>query len=148
MTVIAHSLKADGFDASEDGTGRGTPLIARCVHTNEGTKLDFETSTILAFSSKDHGADAGKLSPTIRACPHDKSHANSGAPPAIQTGFAVRRLTPVECERLQGFPDGYTAIEYRGKPACDGPRYKALGNSMAVPVLRWLGKRIEQVNRI
>jgi DNA (cytosine-5)-methyltransferase 1 len=49
---------------------------------------------------------------------------------------------PVECERLQGFPDGYTAITYRGKPAADGPRYKALGNSMAVPVVRWIGERI------
>jgi DNA (cytosine-5)-methyltransferase 1 len=58
----------------------------------------------------------------------------------------VRRLTPVECERLQGFPDGYTAIPWRNKTAdeCpDGPRYKALGNSMAVPVMRWIGKRIQ-----
>ena len=61
--------------------------------------------------------------------------------------FGVRRLTPRECERLQGFPDDYTAISWRGRPAeeCpDGPRYKALGNSMAVPVMRWLGKRIEK----
>lgn len=56
--------------------------------------------------------------------------------------YAVRRLTPVECERLQGFPDGWTDITYRGKPAADGQRYKALGNSMAVPVIRWIGKRI------
>lgn len=56
----------------------------------------------------------------------------------------VRRLTPRECERLQGFPDDYTAIEYRGKPAADGPRYRALGNSMAVPVMRWIGERIAQ----
>ena len=55
----------------------------------------------------------------------------------------VRRLTPLECERLQGFPDGWTDVEYRGKPACDTPRYKALGNSMAVPVIRWIGKRME-----
>lgn len=54
----------------------------------------------------------------------------------------VRRLTPVECERLQGFPDGYTLVAFRGKPAADGPRYKALGNSMAVPVMRWIGERI------
>jgi DNA (cytosine-5)-methyltransferase 1 len=55
---------------------------------------------------------------------------------------AVRRLTPVECERLQGFPDGWTAVPYRGKPAADGPRYRALGNSMAVPVMAWLGERL------
>ena len=63
--------------------------------------------------------------------------------------WAVRRLTPVECERLQGFPDGFTDIPWRKKPAgeCpDGPRYKALGNSMAVPVMRWIGKRIQLVD--
>lgn len=63
----------------------------------------------------------------------------------------VRRLTPLECERLQGFPDGHTLIAWKGKPAeeCpDGPRYKAIGNSMAVPVMRWLGERIEAADRI
>lgn len=59
----------------------------------------------------------------------------------------VRRLTPLECERLQGFPDHYTAITHRGKPAADGPRYKALGNSMAVPVMRWIGERIHNAER-
>jgi DNA (cytosine-5)-methyltransferase 1 len=63
--------------------------------------------------------------------------------PAILTQYAVRRLTPIECERLQGFPDGYTNIPWRNKPeAPDGPRYKALGNSWAVPVVRWIGGRI------
>lgn len=57
-------------------------------------------------------------------------------------GNAVRRLTPREWERLQGFPDDYTLVSYRGKPAADGPRYKALGNSWAVPVVRWIGARI------
>lgn len=63
--------------------------------------------------------------------------------PLLQA-WRVRRLMPVECERLQGFPDGYTAIPYRSKPASDGPRYKALGNSMAVNVMRWIGTRINQ----
>jgi site-specific DNA-cytosine methylase len=63
----------------------------------------------------------------------------------VQPPMVVRRLTPMECERLQGFPDGWTDIPYRGKPAPDGPRYKALGNSMAVPVIRWLGERIMAV---
>lgn len=72
---------------------------------------------------------------------------NSGQENAlIYTGpslkLMVRRLMPVECERLQGFPDGYTAIIVKGKPLADGPRYKALGNSMAVPVMRWIGQRI------
>jgi DNA (cytosine-5)-methyltransferase 1 len=72
-------------------------------------------------------------------------HGNQGGD-IIQTAMQVRRLTPVECERLQGFPDGYTEISWRKKPASecpDGPRYKALGNSWAVPVVRWIGKRIE-----
>jgi DNA (cytosine-5)-methyltransferase 1 len=61
----------------------------------------------------------------------------------MQTNMAVRRLTPVECERLQGFPDGYTNIPWRKKEESpDGPRYKALGNSWAVPVVRWIGRRI------
>jgi DNA (cytosine-5)-methyltransferase 1 len=68
--------------------------------------------------------------------------------PATLQGSAVRRLTPRECERLQGFPDDYTLVPYRGKPAADGPRYKALGNSMAVPVMRWIGERIEQVEAL
>ena len=59
--------------------------------------------------------------------------------------LAVRRLTPRECERLQGFPDDYTLMEYRGKPAADGNRYKALGNSMAVNVMRFIGERIALV---
>jgi DNA (cytosine-5)-methyltransferase 1 len=61
--------------------------------------------------------------------------------------MAVRRLTPVECERLQGFPDGYTDIMPNGKPTPDGPRYKALGNSMAVPVMRWIGERINAIEQ-
>ena len=65
----------------------------------------------------------------------------------ISHGMAVRRLTPVECERLQGFPDGYTVIAWRGKAEPpDAPRYKAMGNSMAVPVMRWIGERIQRVN--
>jgi DNA (cytosine-5)-methyltransferase 1 len=63
---------------------------------------------------------------------------------AVQ-GMAVRRLMPVECERLQGFDDGSTAVLYRAKPAADGPRYRALGNSMAVNVMQWIGERIELV---
>lgn len=87
---VAHSLRAGGFDASEDGTGRGTPL-----------------------------APVGR--------------------------WAVRRLTPRECERLQGFPDDFTLIPVGKKLAADGPRYKALGNSMAVNVMRWIGMRISRV---
>ena len=64
----------------------------------------------------------------------------------IRKGMQVRRLTPRECERLQGFPDDYTNIRPKGKDTPDGPRYKALGNSMAVPVMHWIGERIEGVD--
>ena len=159
-TFVAHTLRGGGFDASEDGSGRGTPLIP------------------VAFSAKDYGADLGGTAPTLRAMPHDRSHANAGGQVAVcvqegQTGvreyetagtvrsyapgtqpggslirdrYAVRRLTPKECERLQGFTDDYTLIPYRGKPAADAPRYKAIGNSMAVPVMRWIGRRIQIVD--
>jgi len=173
---------------------------------------------VLAFSCKDHGADAGELAPTLRGMQEQHGNANAGgqvavafdttqitsktnrsnpqpgdpshpipahghAPaiafqggsqqdqvttmdgvspslahssndhgghhqPKVMNAAGVRRLTPRECERLQGFPDDYTLIPYRGKPASDGPRYRALGNSMAVPVVRWLGERLELVDAL
>lgn len=65
----------------------------------------------------------------------------------VATPMAVRRLTPREAERLMGFPDDFTLVPYRGKPAADGPRYRALGNSWAVNVAEWIGERIDQVER-
>lgn len=222
---VSHSLLGEGFDASEDGTGRGTPLVAVAFDTV--ATLDARTSAggfpgsdgaagghvvPVAFSAKDYGADAGEIAPTLRAMGHRSSHANGGGQiavahafdarqsdviqygdktgpidtdghsigvmqwcggsaqdqvvepgavsptlahsscargghnePKVMQAMRVRRLTPRECERLQGFPDDYTAIPWRGKPAdqCpDGPRYKALGNSWAVPCVRWIGQRI------
>ena len=90
--AVAHTLGTQCSWATEDGTGRGSPLV-----------------------------------------------------PALAS---VRRLTPRECERLQGFPDDYTLIQYRNKPAADGPRYKAMGNSMAVPVMRWIGEQIQMVENM
>ena len=63
----------------------------------------------------------------------------------MQAGMQVRRLTVTECERLQGFPDGYTQVPFHGKPTKDSPRYKAIGNSMATTVMQWIGKRIKEV---
>jgi DNA (cytosine-5)-methyltransferase 1 len=298
-TFIAHSLSADGFDASEDGTGRGTPMVpvAICTahtqsngsgfsggvaHTLEsgggaqavafaqntrdevrlyggdGTTVGAlaaqpgaKQQSYIAFSAKDYGNDASDVAPTLRGMGHDRSHSNGGGqvaiaftqnqdgdvlsgdvmhslgtnpnatgrnaatvaftlhgsdgttraasstevagslrtrapgsienssttavlqeqsvaspltasygkqadssdtsngpPNLLRTQMAVRRLTPRECERLQGFPDDYTLVEYRSKLAADGPRYRALGNSMAVPVMRWLGERIAAVDAI
>jgi DNA (cytosine-5)-methyltransferase 1 len=78
----------------------------------------------------------------------DRVGESRGQDPVVPVGMAVRRLTPRECERLQGFPDDYTLVEYRKKPAADGPRYRALGNSMAVPVMRWIGQRIKMVDEL
>ncbi|MFE4125397.1 Dam family site-specific DNA-(adenine-N6)-methyltransferase [Kosakonia sp. YIM B13605] len=115
--------------------------LAHTLGRNHG-----QENACIAFSYKDHGADATvDLSPTIRAGNHEASHANSGQPPEVANALSVRRLTPRECERLQGFPDDHTLIAWRGKDATDcpdGPRYKAIGNSMAVPVMRWIGERI------
>ena len=316
----AHTLRDNGFDASEDGTGRGVPLVTAFEfqrgatqnlemleeqsptliksHTpafsimpmnsgkdykaretdiaqpimaggpvggNQGgdfivEPVPFDTTQItsaanysnpkpgdpchplaagahapaIAFSAKDHGGDAGDISPTLRAGGHARSHANGGVMPAVAypisadadrsnssaltpspdaegrvrlrdpglgigaendpmftlqatkppavafdlrgreggaqfegphdtaniraasggssrsyvAAMQVRRLTPMECERLQGFPDRYTLVPYRGKPASDGPRYKALGNSMAVPVMAWIGQRIAMIETL
>lgn len=188
-TFVTHALTAGGFDASEEGTGRGTPLVPVAYRTSPncgawetGDRVDAittgtdPTSHIIAFSCKDHGADAGPVSPTLRAMEFDGSHANGGGQVAVAfdlrgreggaqfegphdtanirsasggssrsyvAASAVRRLMPVECERLQGFPDGYTNVPWRGRPAApDGPMYKALGNSWAVPCARWIGERI------
>ena len=119
------------------------------VSTDVTPTLDKSKTPAICFSSKDHGADAiTELSPTLRAGGHNTSHANAGVPPAVTSNSAVRRLTPRECERLQGFPDDYTLIPYRNKLAADGPRYKAMGNSMAVPVMRWIGERIKIVDAL
>jgi DNA (cytosine-5)-methyltransferase 1 len=302
-TLVAHALSADGFDASEDGTGRGTPVvpvaictahtqsngsgfseaIAHTLESGSGAQaVAFAQNTrdevrlyggdgktvgalaaqpgakqqsYIAFSAKDSGADAGDIAPTLRGIGSERSHANGGgqvaiaftqnqegdvlsgdvmqplgtnsnatgrnaptisftlhgcdgttsaasstevagslrtrAPGSIENSsttavlqeqpvarsgeltastdvagalqrggeggrvdgvmtpqMAVRRLTPRECERLQGFTDDYALVEYRGKPAADGPRYKALGNSMARPVIRWIGERIAAVDAI
>jgi len=93
------------------------------------------------FQDSEFGVQQYDTAGTLRAG-RIPEHQMAMQPPTM----SVRRLTPVECERLQGFPDNYTAIPWRKKPASecpDGPRYKALGNSWAVPVVRWIGARID-----
>lgn len=217
---IAHTLKAEGFDGSEDGTGRGTPIIAafgggRCSGpvdvaaclTARGQRIDFEVETFLAqYSSTGQGFWSEGCG-TLRAREQEshehlavmavhgtqdpdtnvelahtlgrnngaeiatclRASTGGGDKPYVLHHMAVRRLTPRECERLQGFPDNHTLVPYgrfirpekmdrdfakylmRGselsfedccRRAADGPRYKAIGNSMAVPVMRWIGERI------
>jgi DNA (cytosine-5)-methyltransferase 1 len=116
-TFVAHSLRADGFDASEDGTGRGTPMVPEIVSQAMSAKW-------AKGSSGPSGDEVANMIPT--------------------QNMAVRRLTPTECARLQGFPDDYLDIIHRGKPAADGNKYKALGNSFATTVVAWIGRQIEK----
>lgn len=107
--------------------------------------LDTDGSSI-AVAVNLRGRDGGAMPETSELA--SLRSASGGSSRSFVQQTAVRRLTPTEAERLQGFPDGYTAIPFRGKPAKDAPRYKALGNSMAVPVIRWLGERIELVESV
>ena len=216
--LVAHTLRGEGFDASEDGTGRGIPLVravafggndtrgpievATAVNAHGGPcgRLDFESETFVvpavasALRARDGVKGVGGVaidtlipfdttqitSAANRSAPRagDPCHplAARAHPPAIAfngrqdpdvTGnragalngmspqdqcvllrAGVRRLTPPECERLQGFPDGYTDVVFRGKPASDGPRYKAIGNSWPANVARWIGRRVELVEDV
>ena len=91
-------------------------------------------------------SESVEVSPTLES----EGGKHRGGPERVPLvgGMAVRRLTPRECERLQGLPDDHTLIPYNGKPAADGPRYKAIGNGMAVPVVGWIGMRIKQVDKL
>lgn len=102
----------------------------------------------IAFTFNDYARDPQiGVTPTLRSGGHSTaSHANSGIKVAVaypQPEWIVRFLTPREGERLQGFPDDYTLVPHNGKPAKDGPRRKAIGNSWAVPCVRWIGVRIQ-----
>ena len=101
----------------------------------------------VAFAVDAYNQCLAEKASAIRASASDICHTGGVIDP--KRSMAVRRLTVLECERLQGFPDGHTKIPWRGKPAdqCpDGPRYKALGNSMAVNCMRWIGERIDKVH--
>lgn len=127
---VTHTLKAEGFDGSEDGTGRGQPIMA------------FQPGNLSRGAGS---APSTEVFPTLKA---DHGRGASDQDPHVMQHMAVRRLTPTECARLQGFPDQWARIPWRGKPAeqCpDGPQYKAYGNSMATPVMAWIGKRLVEI---
>lgn len=246
--IVTHTLRGEGFDASEDGTGRGTPLVPvyaiqegavreninigpqgkgyqeRIAYTlearhhvqavayrvggdgdvwesgqrvaalttgtdpnshvlayqchgsnvgpmgtlrsgngNESGGVPFVCGTLNASMGKGkNGQDVAALVPVsfsenqrgeLRTSEvHPALGGGGGKPgqgyPAALVQRAVRRLTPRECERLQGFPDDYTLVTHRKKPAADGPRYKAIGNSIAIPVLRWIGQGLLEVDGV
>jgi len=131
----AGTLTARSGDCDENDAADGR-LIAQYCTTGTGRRYDPESETLIAFNARQdptHGPVADALGTK------DTGH-------GVKVGQTVRRLTPRECERLQGFPDDWTQVPYRGKPACDGPRYRAIGNSMAVPVMQWIGERIALVD--
>ena len=123
---VTHTLTSEGADASEDGTGRGIPIVAQ---------------TAICHSR------ALEMGP-----PNGPAHALAGAEGGSSKRFVcfsdeeavlgVRRLTPLECERLQGFSDGYTDGQ------SDAQRYRQLGNAVAVPVVEWIAKRLVEVDKL
>lgn len=162
VPFVTHSLRADGFDASEDGTGRGTPLVPVAFMENQRGELrtsetigalgrgggkpgqGYPAVTTLALRTRDGAPDLEtRADGTANAVLTPNGGRGGIGVGAIHYASGVRRLTPRECERLQGFPDDYTLVTFRNKPAADGPRYKAIGNSMAVPCMLWIGRRIE-----
>ena len=144
--------------------------VSHCLNAGGMGRIDYETESFVVHGTQDpctgsqafalgrnNGAEnavcvTGQVAHTLRGEGFDASEYGTGrGTPTISQGMAVRRLTPEECESLQGFPRGFTKIPYRGKSEdkCpDGPRYKALGNSMAAPCMKWLGERIQQVQEI
>lgn len=187
---VTHALKAEGNDASEDGTGRGVPIVVTPFDTTQITSkanrshpkpgdpchplakgahppaVAFAIQATALRENPNSGCDGvgvqADVAYTIEAraevqavCVHgtqdpivsDIGHAlgrNTGQENALLTPTGVRRLTPTECERLMGQEDGATLVPFRGKPAADGPRYKALGNSMATKCMAWIGRRIQR----
>jgi len=192
--VTTHALTGEGRDASEDGTGRGTPLVVEPMAFTQNSRSEVRliggdgliTGAVaaepgvqmqnyiveplpiaFALRGRDEGSvpevhDGGKTVGALRSASGgstrdavafysnmgEKARSDGASVELAGTLAAVRRLTPTECERLMGFPDDFTLVPYRGKPAADAPRYRALGNSMAVPVMRWIGERIAMVDEI
>ncbi len=138
VDAVAYGISADpttkfGVDVATTVKPSATGGNQQAVAFTERTRKDgrnLETSKELAFALTNPGGGG-------------RAHSRS-----LLTGLVVRRLTPRECERLQGFPDDWTLVPYRGKPATDSPRYRAIGNSFAVPVIRWLGKRIAAIDAL
>lgn len=134
--------------ARSGGDGRAVAFLPNAGHEagsmavseelSPTLKTDHNPAVLCATDSGAHAAVAENLAPTLTA--------HEGKSASYVSGYGpIRRLTPVECERLQGFKDGWTDVPYRGREhAPDSPRYKALGNSMAVPVMAWIGRRIQQ----
>lgn len=169
--LITPALSSEGADASEDGTGRGTPLIASPItasfskhHGRSAGKDSYphnlitapltskqyadnesQESKLIAFSAKDDGRDISGIAPTLRAMSHNQSRPNGGGQIGISSPSGVRRLTPLECERLMGLPDNWTKWDAQGNQISDSARYRMIGNSLAVPIAVWIARRIVKI---
>lgn len=172
--LIAHTLRAEGFDASEDGTGRGTPIIpidmrqasrgGRLTNNRPGgssggapgigigepgdpsfTVCDSHTPAI-AFQPRIARNGRGQPKDTVDALVGSDSGVHGDSKPHVAGGSGVRRLTPRECERLQGFPDDWTRYGADGQELSDSARYRMLGNAVSVPVVAWIARRITEAD--
>jgi DNA (cytosine-5)-methyltransferase 1 len=193
--IVTHTLRGEGFDASEDGTGRGTlliPVAYQCHGTNVGPMgtlrkgngnetggvpfipIPFDTTQIthpeshsnpspgdpchplaaaghaLAIAFTERGRDGGRSLEYQEELSYSLPSPNGGRRQenCIQTKMAVRRLLPVETERLQGFPDDWTRYDSQGKEISDSARYRMIGNAVCVNVAKWIGQRIVQLHTI
>ena len=146
MPAVAGTLGANhgNVKAEHAWTGQFVPAVAGCLQERDAKGSDSDTKPghlVPVEFDWQSGGDSRGLDPKATA------QLQRCQTPAVSVpGMQVRRLTPVECERLQGFPDNFTRIPWRNKAAdqCpDGPRYKAIGNSMAVNCMEWIGRRIQ-----
>ena len=128
--VVSHTLKAEGADASGDGTGRGVPLATDTVRSHPRPGSNSSGNLTWAMNQRDELREM--------EVPGALSSAPGGRPGHSYPVVGVRRLTPVECERLMGLPDGWTAM------LSDSARYRVIGNGVVVPVVRWILKRIKK----
>ena len=155
-SALASTLKAKGGclgGGSENlmvVNGRQDPIV---YHNTTGALDTHSQSNVIAIAGniigRSHGAGGNGNGYSTDGISYTltRTDIHAVAVAMLNASYQVRRLTPTECERLQGFPDGYTKIPYRNKPAADcpdSPRYKALGNSKAIPVMSWISERIKQ----
>ena len=146
---VDHALTSEGADASEDGTGRGTPIVAYAL-TSRNDRNDREENWVVAAPSTPDAPPMAlaenQRGEVIESAVHHQLTTGGGKPaqgyPAVRTGTAVRRLSPRECERLQGLPDDWTRWLADGSEQSDSARYREIGNSVAVPVAEWITRRI------
>lgn len=138
--TVMHAFRMQAFGEYADDQ---TASSMKARDYKDATDLVSVTTTKIVGTDMFNGAITGDVAVPMT----NRGSDGTGTGPTVMQAMAVRRLTPIECERLQGFPDDYTKIPWNKKPAdqCpDGVRYKALGNSMAVPVMRWIGERINK----